>query len=60
MKVYIINRMYAGSYIKQSDYLYNIVKNILDDGEGLIKITNPSALMVVKQLEEEELVSSYI
>lgn len=45
---------------KQSDYLYNIVKNILDDGEGLIKITNPSTLMVMKQLEEEGLVSSYI
>lgn len=42
------------------DYLYNIVKNILDVGEGLIKLTNPSALMIMKQLEEEKYVSSTI
>ncbi len=42
------------------DYLYNIVKNILETGEGLIKLTNPSALMIMKQLEEEKYVISKI
>ena len=49
------------SYLyRKRDYLYNIVKNILNDGEGYIKISNPSALMVVKELENERLVSSSV
>lgn len=39
------------------NYLYNIVKQILIDGEGYIKLSNPSALIIMKELEEEELVS---
>lgn len=46
------------SYLyKQRDYLYNIVKKILNDGRGYIKISNPSALMVMKELENDGLVS---
>lgn len=49
------------SYLFQSpDYLYNIVKKIIKDGEGYIQISNPSALMVMKELEREEFVLSYI
>lgn len=49
------------SYLyKKRDYLYNIVKHILIDGEQQIKLSNPSALMVIKQLEEDNMITSTI
>ena len=49
------------SYLfKKPDYVYNIVKKIQADGEGYIKISNPSALVVMKEMEKDKLVRSYI
>ncbi len=49
------------SYLyRRRDYLYNIVKKILIDGQGYIRISNPSALMVIRELENDNLVSSNI
>lgn len=46
------------SYLfRQRDYLYNIVKKISKDGEGYIKISNSSALIAIKELENDNLVS---
>ena len=35
------------------NYLYNIVKQIINDGKGYIKLSNPSALIIMKELEKE-------
>lgn len=49
------------SYLyRKRDYIYNIVKKILLDGKGYLKISNPSALMIVKELEKENLVFSSV
>ncbi len=42
---------------RQRDYLYNIVKKISKDGEGYIKISNPSALIAIKELGNDKLVA---
>ena len=42
---------------RQRDYLYNIVKKISKDGEGYIKISNPSALIAIKELGNDNLVA---
>ena len=38
------------------NYLYNIVKQIINDGKGYIKLSNPSALIIMKELEKENYV----
>ena len=52
-------RIICSYLFEHRDCLYNIVKQINIDGKGIIKIIKPSALIVMKQLEEE-LVSSTI
>lgn len=59
IKVY--TKIIICSYLyKKRDFLYNIVKNILSDREEYIKISNSSALMIVKELENENLVSTKV
>ena len=41
---------------RQRDYLYNIVKNI-KNGEWYVKISNSSALIAIKEMEKDSLVS---
>ena len=44
---------------RADDYIYNLVKEINIKTEGIIQITNPSMLIVMKKLMEEGKVKSY-
>ena len=44
---------------KQDDYVYNISNTINAQGGGLVTITNPSLLIVLKKMHEDGKVSSF-
>lgn len=42
---------------KGRNYLYAVIKQLLKDGHGYLRITNPLALMIMKEMEAEGFVT---
>ena len=51
-KIILCDYLYKGR-----NYLYAVIKQLLKDGHGYLRITNPSALMIMKEMEAEGFVT---
>lgn len=45
---------------KNDDYIYNLVKTITSQNNGIIQITNPSLLIIMKKMLADGKIQSYI